>query len=393
MSASNHWPEFGRSGDGIINRVYKSGANELHGTAFEFLRNSVMDANSFYNNANGAPLANFKRNQFGFSFGGPVIIPKLYNGRNKTFFFGDYEGLRQVTPSTVRDTVPTALQRAGDFSQTFASTRRPGGAYPQFTSVGLLYPQGGNSFYNAGQLKVEKRFSHGLNFLVAYTKQKLIDDNSIIENAGRNAPRQNIYNRRGDRSVSANDISQRFVFSGIYELPFGRRRRLGSGWNPLLEAALGGWQLNGILTLQTGFPLNVLNGANTTLGSASAGNESLRPNNNGRSAKLEGPVESRLNRYFDTSVFSPAAPFTFGNTGRTLPDVRGPGVRNVDFSLFKNFRIKERVTAQLRGEAFNATNTVQFGLPNTTLNSNQFGRITSQANSPRQLQVGLKLAF
>jgi hypothetical protein len=104
-------------------------------------------------------------------------------------------------------------------------------------------------------------------------------------------------------------------------------------------------------------------------------------------------VESRLNRYFDTSVFSPAAPFTFGNTGRTLPDVRGPGVRNVDFSLFKNFRIRERMTAQLRGEAFNATNTVQFGLPNTTLNSNQFGRITSQANSPRQLQVGLKLAF
>src|SRR5579885_1469679 len=138
---------------------------------------------------------------------------------------------------------------------------------------------------------------------------------------------------------------------------------------------------------------NVLNGANTTLGSASAGNESLRPNNNGHNAKLEGPVESRLNRYFDTSVFSPAAPFTFGNTGRTLPDVRGPGVRNVDFSLFKNFRIRERMTAQLRGEAFNATNTVQFGLPNTTLNSNQFGRITSQANSPRQLQVGLKLAF
>lgn len=122
VQTSNYSPEFGRSGGGIINMVYKSGTNEFHGSAFEFLRNSVMDANSFYNNANGAPLANFKRNQFGFSFGGPVIIPKLYNGRNKTFFFGDYEGLRQVTPSTVRDTVPTALQRAGDFSQTFAST-------------------------------------------------------------------------------------------------------------------------------------------------------------------------------------------------------------------------------------------------------------------------------
>ena len=122
VQTSNYAPEFGRSGGGIINMVYKSGTNEFHGSAFEFLRNSVMDANSFYNNANGAPLAHFQRNQFGFSFGGPVIITKLYNGPNKTFFFGDYEGLRQVTPSTVRDTVPTALQRAGDFSQTFAST-------------------------------------------------------------------------------------------------------------------------------------------------------------------------------------------------------------------------------------------------------------------------------
>ncbi len=121
VQTSNYSPEFGRSGSGIINMIYKSGTNQLHGTAFELLRNSVLDANSFYNNLNGIPLASFKRSQFGFTVGGPVVIPKLYNGRNKTFFFADYEGLRQITPSTVQDTVPTALQRTGDFSQTYAS--------------------------------------------------------------------------------------------------------------------------------------------------------------------------------------------------------------------------------------------------------------------------------
>ncbi|MBV9082597.1 MAG: hypothetical protein JOZ62_07980 [Acidobacteriaceae bacterium] len=266
-------------------------------------------------------------------------------------------------------------------------------SFPQFISVGLLYPQGSDSFYNALQLKVEKRLSHGLNFLLSYAKQKLIDDNSINENLGQNAASQNYYCRKCDRSVSANDISQRFVYSAVYELPFGRGRRFGNGWNALIDAALGGWQANGILTFQTGFPLSVLNGTDTTLGSASAGEQSLRPNNNGQSAKLSGPIEQRLNRYFNTSVFSPAVPSTFGDTGRTLPDVRGPGIRNLDFSLFKNFRIKERVTAEFRGEAFNFTNTVQFGLPNTTLNSNQLSVISTQTNSPRQMQVGLKLLW
>lgn len=159
------------------------------------------------------------------------------------------------------------------------------------------------------------------------------------------------------------------------------------------DGAVGGWQVNGIWTRQTGFPLNLVNGTNTTLGSANAGNELLRPNNNGHSAHLDGSDLFRLNRYFDTAVFSLTTPFTFGTTGRTLPDVRGPGQHNLDFSLFKNFRVRERLTVQFRGEAFNAANSVQFGLPNLTTNSNQFGRITAQNNSPRQLQFGLKLLF
>ena len=109
--------EFGRSGSGIINMIYKSGTNQFHGSMFEFLRNSDLDANSFYSNLNGSPLPSFKRNQFGASAGGPVDIPRLYHGRNKTFFFAAYEGQRRGSATNLTATVPTETQRGGDFSK------------------------------------------------------------------------------------------------------------------------------------------------------------------------------------------------------------------------------------------------------------------------------------
>jgi hypothetical protein len=92
-------------------------------------------------------------------------------------------------------------------------------------------------------------------------------------------------------------------------------------------------------------------------------------------------------------VFSQPAPFTFGNVAVSLPDVRAPGMNNFDLSLFKNFRLKEKLTLQLRAEAFNAFNRVQFDRPNQVLSSGQFGIISAQANSPRQIQFALKLLF
>jgi len=108
--------EFGRSGGAVLNVTIKSGTNDLHGTAYEFLRNSDLDANNFFNNANGAPIAPFKQNQFGFSTGAPILIPKIYNGKNRTFFFFDYQGTRIRTGQTLLATVPTEAMRQGDFS-------------------------------------------------------------------------------------------------------------------------------------------------------------------------------------------------------------------------------------------------------------------------------------
>ena len=114
-------PEFGRTSGGIVSYALKSGSNQVHGSAFEYLRNSLLDANGF--NADKAGLAKppFRRNQFGGTIGGPVDLPKLYDGHNKTFFFVSYDGLRDSSAGSYTTTVPTALERTGNFSQTLQS--------------------------------------------------------------------------------------------------------------------------------------------------------------------------------------------------------------------------------------------------------------------------------
>ncbi len=112
-------PQYGLSMGNVVNAVTKSGTRSFHGDAFEFLRNNNLDANNYFNNLNGLARPQFKRNQFGFTAGGPVYIPHFYKQRDKTFIYGTYEGLRQQTPTTLLTTVPTALQRQGNFSQTF----------------------------------------------------------------------------------------------------------------------------------------------------------------------------------------------------------------------------------------------------------------------------------
>jgi hypothetical protein len=263
-------------------------------------------------------------------------------------------------------------------------------SFPQFTNVNPLYWTGASSIYHSLQVKVEKRFSSGLSLLAAYTDAKLIDDFSIISNVGRNANMQNIWDRRNERAISANDISQRFVASFIYALPFGHGRRFGAHMNRMVDVFLGGWQVNGIVTFQSGDPLAIT--MTNTLG-AIAGNNVLRPNNTGKSANLTGSVKDRLLRYFDIAQFTAPAPFTFGSAGRTLPDVRGPGLKNIDFSLFKNFALIERVSLQFRAESFNLTNTPSFSDPNQNFSNNAFGQINGTSNAARQVQFGLKLLW
>jgi hypothetical protein len=185
--STNYSAEFGRSNGGMINIVYKSGTNELHGSAFSFLRNSVLDANDYFNNTQGRELGSFKRNQFGAHVTGPII-------KNRTFFLGSYEGLRERSFASTTQTVPTVLERAGDFSQTFVAngglirvfnplttTANPSGGFvreqfagnvvptsvmdPVALNVIKFYPQPNiagnavtnqNNFYNTGSRRLDQ---------------------------------------------------------------------------------------------------------------------------------------------------------------------------------------------------------------------------------------------
>jgi len=118
---------------------------------------------------------------------------------------------------------------------------------------------------------------------------------------------------------------------------------------------------------------------------------SQRPDLNGQPVSL-GSAQS-VNKWFNTAAFSAAAPYTFGNLGRTLTGVRASSAHNVDLSLFKSFKPRERLTVELRAEAFNFTNTPIFSSPNVTLGSTTFGVVSGQENTPRQVQLGLKLLF
>lgn len=251
--------------------------------------------------------------------------------------------------------------------------------YPQFTNIIPIYSVGASSFYHSLQISANKRYSKGLQMGLAYTFAKSLDDG---------LSHQDSYNIRADRALSDIDIRHRAVITGIYDIPIGKGRRYGTNWSRPLDMAIGGWQVNGIATFSTGTPLGI-----SASNNAGIFNMAIRANNNGQSGKLTGPVQDRLLEYFKKSVFSQPANFTFGNLGPRLSDIRNDGIYNWDLSLFKQFRFRENARVELRAEALNAFNTPRFGSPNTTVTSSSFATITSQANAPRQVQMGLKLVF
>ena len=251
--------------------------------------------------------------------------------------------------------------------------------YPQFTDIIPIYSVGSSSFYHSLQVSATKRLSRGVQMHLAYTWAKNIDDG---------LSHQDSYNIRADRALTDIDVSHRVGVGGVYDMPWGHGRYWGSGWSKALDLLLGGWQANGLATFSAGTPIGF-----SASNNAGIFNQAIRANNNGKSGKLAGPVQDRLNAYFDKSVYSQPTAFTFGNMGPRSPDIRNDGMYNWDLSLFKNFRVVERVKVQFRAEAFNAFNTPRFSGPNTSVTSSSFGVISGQANAPRQIQFGLKLLF
>jgi len=274
---------------------------------------------------------------------------------------------------------------------TLGQSLRP---YPQFTDVSSRMATDGQSSYNAMFLTFQKRTSKGFTASLSYTWAKLIDNVPATPNYGgfpgssfANSQLQNFYNLRSERALAAFDIPQTLVISYIYELPFGPNKAF-LNQRAVLGRIVGGWQINGLTTFQSGTPLQVTGGS-----SSGTFDGVQRPNWTGKNPTLSGPVTNRLNKYFDTSQFSFNAPFTFGNTPRLLPDLFGPGIDDWSMSLIKNTKVLDQVGVQFRAEAFNTFNRVQFSPPNTNINSASFGVVSGQQNSPRTLQLGLRATF
>lgn len=258
------------------------------------------------------------------------------------------------------------------------NVRRP---YPYFNSIGV--PQsGGNASYNALGVKAEKRFSRGFTFITSYTWAHNIDTAAGTLDDGTDGLR-NINQINWDRANSSYDIRHNFVGSFVWDVPFGRGRAIGANWNRALDLLLGGWQLGGIMTFRTGqyfTPTVTGNPANVN------GTNYADRTGDGNLPSSERSID----HWFDVNAFGVPAQFTYGNSGRNV--LIGPGDRNMDAKIGKNFYFGERWRLEFRTEMFNFTNTANFGNPNATINAVNVGRITSAA-PPRVIQFGMKLLF
>jgi hypothetical protein len=238
--------------------------------------------------------------------------------------------------------------------------------------------------------RVEKRFTHGLTLLGSYTASKLLDDFSGIPGWQGAAPARDRtrYDATREWAVNEEDVTQRLVVSYSYELPIGTGKAL---WNTsgISQAIFGGWQIAGIHTLSTGIPIQVLGG--TAYHGFGAGTQ--RPNSTGISAGKSGRAQDRLNAWFDKAQFTNPEPFTLGNVGRTLPDVRTDGLNQWDFSAAKIFPIRERFRLEYRAFFRNFLNTPDFAHPERTFTSPDFGRVLATAIPARQVQMELRFKF
>ncbi len=255
--------------------------------------------------------------------------------------------------------------------------------FPQFTNVSIQSPTLGVANYYAGMVRIEKRYSHGLNIGANYTYSKFLDntDEAGATVGSNNGPYSNYYNRRADYGPSANDIRHNFILNWVYELPFGSGKR----WlaDSPLRYVVGGWSLGGVASVRSGAPITIVTQTNNC-NCFSAGSQ--RANVLGNPA-LSAPSVAE---WFNTADFAQPAPFTFGNEGVGI--VRAHGLVNVDLSAIRSFRLTERLHAELRGEFFNAFNHTNFGLPGQTFGSAAFGVISS-AGPARQIEVGARFAF
>jgi hypothetical protein len=332
------------------------------------------------------------------------VAPYNLNRLDPSYYYLGTQVLATSVPNPYAGKVPGTY---GSSTITEANLLRP---FPYMTSVTANYPHIGNYIGDYVFVQAQRRVARGLQLLAGYTFGKLLADPIYVQlgTTGGVTPSssgsgvgayQNIYNRRGDYSIDANDVSQRLTVSAQYNLPFGKNGRFLTHTGRF-DRLVSGFQTNTILITQTGRPIGITGASNQ--GAA------VRPNYvPGVSVHVPNPSRTK---WFNTGAYVNPPDYTFGNVPRYDSQLRGPGAVNVDLSLFKTTAITKRSQLQLRVEAFNVFNHVNLGMPNTTFTagapadpthpyaegglntSSTFGQITSALN-PRNLQIAAKFSF
>ena len=284
-----------------------------------------------------------------------------------------YAGSKGTRLAILRE-LNAAVYAPGATTSTTNQRRPLAPTYANITNVEAT----GNSIYHSMQATFDKRFSRGISVLTSYTWSRSIDDSSDNKQTG--VSRTNPYDQRFDRGPSNFDHTHSFSASWLWELPVRFHQRA-------VNTLIGGWNLTGILSIQSGIPFTVSSGVdNARTGAGGQRPDQLKdwhlPDDRSRGEKVL--------QWFDTSAFALNALGTYGAVGRN--SLRGPGSTTLNLGLHKDFPIRESFKFQFRFEAFNALNNVNLGLPNSNRSNGAFGRITT-AGDPRILQFALRVGF
>src|SRR5580704_9742564 len=271
---------------------------------------------------------------------------------------------------------------------------------PEYSGLSLVGDGCCSSNYNSFQLTATKRFKDGGSLLAAYTNAKLLSNTDTLTTwleTGVGEP-QDWNNLKGERSLSSQDVSQRLVISYVYDLPFGHGQRYMSDASGVVGKVVSGWGVDGVTTFQKGFPVPISFGGSNGISNAGfSQNFSLRPNVVPGCNKSAPHTTVNGNNvvWFNASCFVAPAEWGFGDESRVDATIRGAGINNWDFALFKttNFGPENKLGLQFRAEFFNTFNRVQFGPPGSALGGSNFGVVNSQLNTPRLIQFALKFLF
>jgi hypothetical protein len=315
-----------------------------------------------------------------------------------------YHGLLNVDPNSIPAQVcESASGCASGGNGTARGTVAQGALYipveatrpNPYLGAGFFWYSEGNSSYNALQIDVTRRLSKGLQVRGNFTWSKNLDMNSAPTGAQASNEAQMIMDRNDlpkDWGPSALNVAAQASISATYELPFGRGKALFGGASGLAERLAGGWQLNGIATLLSGFPLTPQDGSNR-----SGDGDTRNPDRPSLNPAFTGAViTGNPNQWFNPDGFILSTPGAWGTLGRGTYD--GPGLADVDLSLFKRIAVTDKMNLQFRAECFNIQNRANFGTPNAIVFSSgtvspSAGLITNTVTTSRQIQFGLKLIF